>query len=94
MSRIRPCDPSRTGMMSASQAILRMVAAVTGPVKARVPVPVNPSGPAPGPVNPSVPAPAPVNRRGSVALVPPNVPVPSSTPPASVSRWRRSRRSR
>ncbi|KRE77527.1 hypothetical protein ASG71_14640 [Arthrobacter sp. Soil763] len=52
MSRIRPSVPSRIGMMSASQAILRMVAAVTGPVKARVPVPVNLSGPVPGWANP------------------------------------------
>lgn len=32
MSRMRPWLLRRTGMMSASQAILRMVEAVTGPV--------------------------------------------------------------
>ena len=32
MSRMRPSLPRRMGMMSASQAILRMVAGVTGPV--------------------------------------------------------------
>ena len=39
MSRIRPSPPSTTGMMSASQAILRTVEAVTGPVNSSVPVP-------------------------------------------------------
>ena len=39
MSRIRPSLPSRTGMMSASQAIFRMVAALTGPVNVNDPVP-------------------------------------------------------
>ena len=40
MSRTWPSPPRTTGMMSASQAILRMVAAVTGPVNSSVPVPV------------------------------------------------------
>ena len=39
MSRMRPSLPSRTGMMSASQAIFRMVAALTGPVNVNDPVP-------------------------------------------------------
>ena len=39
MSRIRPSLPSTTGMMSASQAIFRTVAALTGPVNVNEPVP-------------------------------------------------------
>ena len=39
MSRIRPALPRRMGMMSASQAILRTVAGVTGPVNANDPAP-------------------------------------------------------
>ena len=65
MSRIRPWLPSRTGMMSASQAIFRMVEAVTGPVNSSEPVsrtapagrnapPAAPVGPA---VSPAVPGP-------------------------------------
>ena len=36
MSRTRPCPPSTTGMMSASQAILRTVEAAIGPVNISV----------------------------------------------------------
>jgi hypothetical protein len=51
------------GMMSASQAILRRVAAATGPVKTKFPVPV------PVPLPPPVPAPMPTPVPGSVAVV-------------------------
>ena len=40
ISRMRPSLPRTTGMMSASQAIFRMVAALTGPVNVNEPVPV------------------------------------------------------
>ncbi|MCY1238547.1 hypothetical protein D9M72_512890 [compost metagenome] len=46
MSRTRPWLPRRTGMMSASQAILRTVAAVTGPVNVNEPVSGMPRVPA------------------------------------------------
>ena len=57
MSRMRPSLPSRTGMMSASQAILRMVAAVTGPVKAGSRCLLSPR---------AGPPPWPLRRRGGV----------------------------
>src|SRR5687767_4799950 len=44
-SRISPLVPRRAGMMSASQAILRRVAAATGPVNTNAPAPVRISGP-------------------------------------------------
>ena len=53
-SRISPWVPRRAGMMSASQATLRRVAAATGPVKANVPVPVPVRVPVPVPVGVAV----------------------------------------
>jgi hypothetical protein len=55
MSRMRPSLPRRMGMMSASQAILRMVEAVTGPVNANVPVPEPVPEPVPVPDAPPGP---------------------------------------
>ncbi len=55
-SRISPLVPSRTGMMSASQASLRKVVAATGPVNVKLPAPV------------PVPVPVPVPLPASVAV--------------------------